>query len=58
MLRYVKLEYIATNSLEEAEKLLQASENEFIEGLMFDKSSIVVMYGNFVNRLSTQHKVW
>jgi hypothetical protein len=58
MLRYVKLEYIATNSLEEAEKLLQASENEFIEGLMFDKSSIVVMYGTFVNRLSTQHKVW
>ena len=53
----MKLEYIHAKSIDETVKLLVAPENEFIEGIMYDKSNTMIMYGNFVNQPSSYSKV-
>ena len=53
----MKVEYIHAKSVAEAEKLLVSPQNEFIEGIMYDKSNTIIMYGNFVNQPSSPSKV-
>jgi hypothetical protein len=57
LFRYVKLEYVPAHSVEETAKLLQAPEHEFVEGLTYNETSTVVIYGNFVNQLSPEYEV-
>lgn len=52
--RFVKLEYKAVNSLDEAcrvfeEQTMKKEDNQFVEGLMFNLNRGVIMTGNMVN---------
>jgi len=48
--RYVRLQYHATRSLEEAQRLLERYEFDLVEGIAFDLDKIVVMHGEFVEK--------
>jgi hypothetical protein len=43
--RYVRLEYVPTSSLAEAESLLEESKYEFVEGIMYALDKILIIYG-------------
>lgn len=50
--KYVKLEYFPVNSLDEActvfkREVFKSKENQFVEGLMYDKDRGVIMTGKF-----------
>lgn len=54
LFRFVKLEYKAVNSLEEAcrvfeEETMKSEGNQFVEGIMFSIDKGVIMTGNMVN---------
>ena len=51
VLRYLKVEYYATNTVRGIEDLFQKgfSEAEFIEGFMFAQDNAVIMLANFTN---------
>lgn len=49
--RYVKLEYYPKNSVSEAKKLLSTEGNDFVEGIMFGKNRVVVMFGNYTDKV-------
>jgi len=48
--RYVRLQYHATTSLDEAQRLLQRYEFDFVEGIAFGLDKIVVMHGKFAEK--------
>jgi len=68
--KYVKVEYIPTNSVNEARKLLQSSQHEFVEGIQYGHDKFVVMYGDMaddmerrrgrgrVNHINRWYKPW
>jgi len=69
--RFVKLDYYAANSMDEIieifqEQTMKASENQFVEGIIFSKNKGVIMVGNMttsaeptkINRIGQCHKPW
>ncbi len=48
--RFVKIEYVSTKSISEAQQLLDPEEKpDFIEGIAYGPNKFVIMYGTMVN---------